>query len=566
MMAKRGVMRSIYAVIAGALVAGLSSTFSFASSDRSSMPITDTRAAPIAATHSGQVEGMTAGELNVFKGIPFAEAPRWKQPMPVKPWSEIKPVKEFGPVCYQPKVGHTMMFDGTSVPAPAMSENCLNLNIWAPKNARGVPVLFWIYGGAFWTGSGSVPMYDGAHLAERGMIVVTINYRVGPLGFLALPELSRESGDGTSGNYGLLDQIAALRWVKANIAAFGGDPAHVTIAGQSAGGMSVVALMASPAARGLFAQAIAQSSLMPALPEMHGSKHGLPSAEQIGSKLAEALQAPTLAVLRAMDPAQVTDAAMQHGYMPQMTVDGRLLPQQLIEIFREGRQAHVPLLAGFTSGEMRSLKQQVPKAPASAAEYESTIRSRYGDLAAAFLALYPAADMAQSILAASRDATFGWSAETLVRTNTDIGKPAYLYYFDHGYPAADAAGLHAFHASELPFQFGTIERTPTIWPKILATAESRTLSDAMLDYWASFVATGKPSAKGQPDWPAYTSNAAYMSFAAAPTASHKLLPGTYDLIDSVACRRRESGKQGWGAFDVGVGAPTLPAKTPKCQR
>lgn len=520
--------------------------------------------APVVTTSTGQLEGQAEGLLNVFKGIPYAAPPvgplRWKAPQPPASWSGIRKATAYGPACFQPRPKLSNIYEGKPVP---MSEDCLTLNIWAPKDARNAPVFFWIYGGALWGGSNRDPLYDGSHLAEHGLVVVAINYRVGPLGWLALPALSAESPNGVSGNYGLLDQIAALRWVQTNIHAFGGDAANVTIAGESAGGLSVMYLMASPQARGLFAKAIAQSAYMISMPELKEAKYGIPSAEASGTKFIDELHVPNLAALRAMDPAKLTDEAAADRFAPWVTVDGHFVPHQLVDIFEKGEQAHVPLLAGFNSGEIRSLRILAPPPPASKTEYTSIIRDRYGDLADEFLQQYPATNLEESILATTRDALYGWTAEELVRKQTAIGEPAYLYFFDHGYPAADNAGLHGFHASELPFMFGNLDGTPPLWPKVPDAPEQHKLSKAMMDYWASFARTGKPIANGEPDWPAFGSDDAYMAFTNAPHPSNHLLPGMYKLTNQTVCRRRLAGNQPWG-WNVGIASPKLPPPSAKC--
>ena len=230
---------------------------------------------PIVDAPAGKVEGQIEGQLRVFKGIPYALPPvgaaRWHPPSPMPRWAGVKKATEFGPACFQPNTRGRSIYTGEPLP---MSEDCLSLNIWAPAGARNAPVFFWIHGGALWGGSSRDPLYDGARLAAQGIVVVSINYRLGVLGWLAHPELSKESPLGVSGNYGLLDQIEALRWVRNNIGAFGGDPANVTIAGESAGGLSVMYLMASPAARGLFAKAIAESAYMISTPELKQSRFG----------------------------------------------------------------------------------------------------------------------------------------------------------------------------------------------------------------------------------------------------------------------------------------------------
>jgi para-nitrobenzyl esterase len=407
-------------------------------------------------------------------------------------------------------------------------------------------------------------MYDGAKLAARGAVVVSINYRVGVLGWLAHPELSAESHQGISGNYGLLDQIRALMWVRDNIAAFGGDPANVTIAGESAGGLSVMYLMASPVARGLFHKAIAQSAYMISTPALKTAVHGAPAAEQAGLTMMHMLQQPNLAALRAMDAEQLTGASLAVGFAPFGAVDGYVLPDQLVNVFDQGKQAHVPMIAGFNSGEIRSLLALAPPVPASAATYESAIRERYGDLADAFLKLYPSSDLRESILAASRDALYSWTAERLVRKQAAIGVPAYLYLWDHGYPAADSAGLHAFHASELPYVFDTFHGTPPLWPKNPDTPEDRGLAEAMGDYWISFAKTGTPVSANRARWPGYADDGGYMRFAGAPMAEHGLMSGMFALNEEVMCRRRTEGTLAWN-WNTGLAAPKTPTKTARCE-
>ena len=514
---------------------------------------------------AGSVEGRVEGQLRVFKGIPYTSPPvgaaRWKAPIPMPRWTGVRKAVEFGPACFQPKVTLSSVYSRDPLP---MSEDCLTLNIWTPHNARNLPVFFWIHGGALTGGSSREPLYDGTRLAEQGLVVVSINYRLGVLGWLAHPELSAESPDGISGNYGLLDQIEALRWVHRNIGAFGGDPVNVTIAGESAGALSVMYLMASPPARGLFAKALAESAYMISTPELKERRFGSPSAEESGAKLAAALHAENIAALRAMDAHAIADAAPAAGFAPWGAIDGHVLPRQLVDVFDKGEQAPVPLLAGFNAGEIRSLRVLAPKPPATSAEYESIIRDRYGDLADEFLRLYPSANMQESIWATTRDALYGWTAERLARKQTALGIPAFLYFFDHGYPAEDAAGLHAFHASELPYVFGAFDGTPPLWPRVPATPRETRLSDAMIGYWSSFARTGRPGAAHEPDWPAFGSAAAYMAFEDGPQPSTHLMPGMYELNEQVVCRRHASGDMVWG-WNVGVASPKLPAKTAQCK-
>lgn len=521
---------------------------------------------PMAHPPAGPVRGQAEGAVDVFRGIPYAQPPvgwrRWRAPAELPAWREARDATRFGPACHQP------VARGTSIYAPAepleMSEDCLFLNVWAPRDARDAPVFVWIHGGALTTGAGHEAMYDGARLAaEQGMVVVTINYRLGVLGYLAHPELSAESPRNVSGNYGLLDQIAALRWIQANIAAFGGDPGNVTIAGESAGALSVLYLMASPQAHGLFHRAIAQSAYMISTPELRSRRHGDPPAEAVGLWLQAQLGRSDLAELRGMEAQALTTAALQAGYAPWGTIDGDVLPEQLVEVFDRGQQAPVPLLAGFNEGEIRSLRFLAPPAPADAAAYEAAVRERYGDLADAFLALYPADDLAESLLAAPRDALYGWTAERLGRRHTAAGQAAFIYLFDHGYPAADEADLHAFHAAEIPYVFGAFDRLPPRWPAIPDTTGERALSQAMMAYWARFARDGVPTAPGQPDWPAYGSARAYLAFEDAPAARERVMPGMFELREAEVCRRRVAGGSPWN-WAVGVAAVPLPPSAPGC--
>ncbi len=514
---------------------------------------------PIVNSPAGSVEGTNEGTLRAFKGIPYAVPPlgsgRWRPSMPLAPWSGIKEAKQFGPACMQPVWRIKNIYAQNIEP---ISEDCLTLNIWAPADAKKTPVFVWIYGGALVTGAAKEVLYDGTKLAQRGVIVVTFNYRLGVLGYLAHPQLSAESPQGVSGNYGLLDQIEALNWVKRNIEAFGGDPSNVTIAGESAGALSVVYLMASPYARGLFGKAIAESAYMISTPSLKENKFGETASELAGKRLATTLGASGIADMRAMDAETLTNTAVAAHFSPFGTIDGKLLPRQLVDVFDRGEQAKVPLLAGFNSGEIRSLTVLAPAVPGSASEYESTIRDRYGDLADEFLRLYPSSNMQESIFATTRDALYGWTAERLAKKQAALGVPSYLYLFDHGYPEADSAGLHAFHASELPYVFGTADRTPQYWPKIPATAQEKALSDAMLDYWTSFARTGTPRAANAPDWPMYGANAAYMNFGAAPHAADHVFPGMYALHEESVCRRHANGDMPWN-WTVGLASPKLPA-------
>ena len=556
----------MWIAVVGCLAAGLVTTPLYCVQENSTTASTsDAKRSSIVKTPAGKIEGLTEGRLHVFKGIPYVLPPvgpaRWRPPSPMPRWKGVRRATEFGAACLQPKPQLSTVY--TRDPMP-MSEDCLTMNIWTPIDARNAPVFFWIYGGALVGGASREPMYDGSRLANQGIVVVSINYRLGVLGWLAHPELSAESPAGVSGNYGLLDQIEALRWVHRNIGSFGGDPSNVTIAGESAGALSVMYLMAAPDARGLFSKGIAESAYMISMPELKRRSFGSPSAEENGTKLAAALHMKDIAALRAMDASELAAAAPATGYAPWPTIDGHVLLRQLVDVFDRGEQAPVPLLAGFNSGEIRSLRILAPPPPATASEYETTIHERYLDLADEFLRLYPSTNLQESIWATTRDALYGWTAERLVRKQAALGPPSFLYFFDHGYPSEEAAGLHAFHASELPYVFGTFGNTPPLWPKIPPTPEEKKLSDAMIGYWSSFARTGRPQAANEPDWPAFGAKGDYMAFVDAPHPLQNLMPGMYALDEEVVCRRRASGEIGWN-WNWGIVSPKMPSPAEQCK-
>ncbi|MEO9132713.1 MAG: carboxylesterase family protein [Sphingomonas sp.] len=515
--------------------------------------------APQVRVRQGLLQGIVdpGAQVVAWKGIPYAKPPvgdlRWRPPAPAPAWTGVHDATAFGAACVQPPSSPTSLYYGGMA---STSEDCLTLNIWAPAGARKMPVMVWIHGGALSGGSSSEPLYDGAKLARQGIVLVSINYRLGLLGFFAHPALSAESPQHLSGNYGLLDQIAALHWVQDNISAFGGDPTKVTIAGESAGGLSVIALLASPRARGLFSKAISESGYLPSYRALHAESHGLPSSEDAGTALAKAAGLSSAADLRAADLAVLFKAGLATGWQPEPVIDGFVLKRQMADTFARGEQAKVPVLAGFNEGEIRSLLFLMPKAPASQSAYLADVRRRFGTAAPAYLAVYPGSDPKADVMASIRDGLYGWAAQYLVRRQAAAGQPTYLYFFRHSTPAERARDLAAFHASEVPYIFGQVGASATLgpnWPRPPLTDEESRLSDAMMGYWASFVKTGVPTAPGEVAWPRFTArNHAWLDLDDRPSAKRDLTPAAFAWADALVARRRLQG-QGW-RLDIGFSA------------
>jgi para-nitrobenzyl esterase len=517
---------------------------------------------PEVRVHAGVLKGTLDKGVSAYKGIPYAKPPvgelRWRAPVAATAWKGVRDATAFGAACLQAPWSPNGLYSGAK-PLP-LSEDCLTLNVWAPAGAKKLPVMVWIHGGALSGGSSSEPLYDGTKLAQRGIILVSINYRLGLLGFLAHPALSAEA-HGLSGNYGLLDQIEALRWVRDNIGAFGGDPRQVTIAGESAGGLSVIALMTSPPARGLFARAITESGYMPSYRALNEDTLGLPSAEAGGAALGKAAGVSTAAELRAADLMTLYKAGVATGWQPEPVIDGFVLKRQFADSFARGEQARVPVLAGFNEGEIRSLRFLAPKAPATQVAYQADVQGRFGAEAAAFLAIYPGADPRADAMNSIRDGLYGWAAQNVVRQQAAMGQGAYLYYFRHSTPAELARDLAAFHASELPYIFGQIGPDGTIgpnWPRPPLTRDEARLSEAMMGYWVSFVRTGVPSATGEPAWPRFNARQrGYLDIGDLPTAQRDLQPAAFAWADALVAKRRQQGR-GW-RLDIGFSA--FPART-----
>jgi para-nitrobenzyl esterase len=470
---------------------------------------------------SGLLAGARSADGTVcsFKGVPYAEPPvgplRWKPPQPPQPWNGIRPATAFGPRSIQPnRPTHAVGYFG---PEPE-SEDCLTLNIWtaarAPDEKR--PVMVWFHGGAFLVGSGSLPIFHGDTLARRGVVLVTVNYRLGRLGFLAHPELSAEQSYRGSGNYGHLDQLEALRWIKANIAAFGGDPGCVTIFGQSAGSSTVNTLMASPLAKGIFQRAIGQSG---------GSffTHALPQinvAEKSGLKFARALGARSIDELRAKPACEIQFArppdnkliefydSNDAGGIDRATawpiIDGHLLKERVFETFARGAQNDVPLLTGATADE-GSTQPPIP----TLAEHKRRAVAEYGDMAAAFLKAFPANSDTEAQQTGRRiigTRVFNWENWTWASMQAETGRSGvYFYHFNHAPPKpiiGDRGDLSrdigVFHTAEIPYVFQTLDARSWPWRD-----EDRALSDRMAAYWTNFAASGNPNGPELPAWPRF---------------------------------------------------------------
>jgi len=436
--------------------------------------------------------GTSTPEVRVFKGIPFAAPPvgelRWKAPKPAAHWEGVRKAEEFSPICMQGNGG-----GGTQ----RMSEDCLYLNVWtgAKSASEKRPVMVWIYGGGYSTGSGSQPMYDGEALAKKGAVVVTLNYRLGAFGFFSYPELTKESDRRGAANFGLMDSIAALQWVQKNIAAFGGDPKRVTIFGESAGAGAVANLQAAPQAKGLFERAIGDSSAWSTA--SIAKLNTLAEAEQTGAKLAETLGAKSLAELRAKPAADILKAGRGTGPV----VDGWLIPEDPGKVFAEAKHTQVPVITGSNRDESFNNAR-------TAEDFIAAARKKYGDLADNFLKLYPAATDEQA-----RDSAFFSGRDEMAfvmrnwaRLASKPGKTkSYLYYFTEQPPRVPGAKgpfaptVHgsATHVSEILYVFNHLDNSRT-W-----TDQDREVADNMSSYWVNFATTGDPNGKGLAKWPVF---------------------------------------------------------------
>lgn len=472
---------------------------------------------------TGKISGAAGRnpDIHVFKGIPYAKPPvgnlRWKPPQAPVAWTGIRSATEFGHACMQLPYPETSLY--YSPPKP-MSEDCLYLNVWTGAKSEGErrPVMVWIHGGAFTRGSGAIPTYDGEHLASKGIVLVTINYRLGVFGFLAHPDLTREADKKASGNYALLDIVKALEWVRQNIAAFGGDANRVTIFGESAGSFAVNLLQASPLARGLFHRAIGQSG---ANFGNGGSRTlALGAAEKDGAKLSA-----SIVDLRARPASELLKSA--GTFRP--VVDKWFLPADVSTVFANGEQNDVPLLAGYNQDEGTTLAPWT----GNAQYFAGMLRQRYPAFASELLQIYPAAtdeEAARSYYASFRDQSMGWQMRTWVRSAVKTGKsPAYLYYFTRVPPGADLKKYGAYHAAEIQYVFGNLN------PRRQWEDADRELSAAMSDYWVNFAATGDPNRKGARHWPKYDAHKDQsMVFGDHVTVQTGVNRKALDLLDRIA--------------------------------
>jgi para-nitrobenzyl esterase len=465
----------------------------------------DVLAAPV-HVEGGDIVGAASsdGTISRYLGIPYAAAPigglRWRPPQPAAPWQGILETTHFAPGCLQPLPAPGSFYQKEFfLTSERQSEDCLYLNVYAPSRASAnrLPVMVWFHGGGFSQGSGSLPSFDGDALARRGVVLVTINYRLGPLGFMTHPELDAESADHVSGNYGLLDMMAALRWVQANITGFGGDPQNVTIFGQSAGALGVGAMMASPLAHGLFLRAIVESDPMFG---MNDPTQTLAQSEQGGARFADALGAHTLAELRMLPGPELVQAigvngskAVGFGLRP--NVDGHVLPRDLPEMIATGRGNGEAILIGTNFDEGTQLLQ--PTTPEGLA---ALAKRRFGAQADMVADLYKGSDGSSATAAQDRmqsDYLLAASArEALVLAGQ--GKPAYAYRFTRAAPGSDPIKVGAFHSAELAYVFGTQASIERPWQP-----RDRELAEQLQLYWTNFARSGDPNGNGLPAWPRF---------------------------------------------------------------
>jgi para-nitrobenzyl esterase len=497
----------------------------------------------------GRVAGTVANGIASFKGIPFAAPPvgdlRWKAPQPVKPWPGVKKATTYASSCMQDP-----MFEKLFAATSGLSEDCLYVNVWTPAKSAtdALPVMVWIYGGGFVGGMTGIPAYDGARLAEKGVVLVSIAYRVGAFGFLAHPALSKERGKG-SGNYGLHDQIAGLRWVRENIARFGGDPSRVTIFGESAGGISVSMLAASPAAKGLFHRAISESggSFAPPRYTNEGGQNVPPLrvAEAAGERFLKKLGVADIAAARAL-PAEKVQAAQGPGmattdaFWP--VFDGDVLPGDQYELYAAGRFNDTPVLIGTNSDEGALFA-----APgATPQRFESAVRDGYGKYAEAVLAAYPHGTPQEAAKAEKdlfRDSLFAWHTWAWARLHAQNGRgKAFVYFFDHR-TSRSVGGAN--HGDDIAFVFRNLNVGGIMGPPVPPRPEDVAMSELLSSYWVNFAKTGDPNGAGLPPWPAFTTaDQRAMHFDTKPGARPVPNLTQLEALDAYYAWRRDEIKAG----------------------
>ena len=490
-------------------------------------------------TENGLISGASKEGISVFKGVPFAAPPvgdlRWKAPVPAHNWKGIRRCDVFSASAMQTKPVPFMMYtEEYLAPQEPLSEDCLYLNVWTGAKAATakLPVIVFIHGGGFVSGAGSCPIYEGTEIAKKGVVFVTINYRLGVFGFLAHPELTKESGTHSSGNYAFLDQIAALKWVKRNIAAFGGDAGKVTIMGQSAGAFSVNALAASPLAKGLFRGVIAESGGM----FNNDRNKPLITAENEGKGLAEKLKTPAIAEMRKIPAGEILTAAKGMNFTP--VVDGYVLPQRVYDLFKAGKQNDVALLTGWNTGD-----NFLAGKPLTSADYKAKVNHDYGELAAEFLKLYPGetdGEAATSQKDFARNQFAEWQTHTWASFQNKLGHhQSYIYWFSHIPPyQTEAQNFGAFHSAEIVFALNDLNTWNRPWKDV-----DRKLADKISSYWVNFARTGNPNGAGLPDWLAYNKQTGdIMQFNNIPILKHGLLKEKLALSDAIYERQNSDKK------------------------
>ncbi len=497
-------------------------------------------------TDAGTVAGSASadGKVQIFKGIPYAAPPvgalRWKEPQPVPSWQGVRKATEFGARCMQGNVYGDMVFRDA-----APSEDCLYLNVWTPKASPDakLPVMVWIHGGGFQAGATSEPRQDGEHLAHKGVVVVSMNYRLGIFGFFSHSALTKESPHHASGNYGLQDQAAALQWVRKNIAAFGGDPENVTIFGESAGSISVSALMVSPLSKGLIHRAIGESGAFFGRTQ---NPRPLADSEKEGTKFAQSTGAGTLEKLRAMTSQQTLDAATKdkNGFHFGPNIDGYFFPESPAEIYAKGNQTHVALLAGWNRDEGNYHGFFGADLPTKE-NYAKKANQMFGEKAAEALKAFPGETDEQVKSSADLLATanfIGYGTWKWIEMQTKTGDAAvYRYEFDQAPPLAPRAagapaatdGPRAYHSAEIEFVFGMLDSKKLPW-----RPEDYDLSEQMGSYWTNFARTGNPNQEELPDWPRYGKEGAYMvmHLVTQPRATPDQQRAQYLLLDKLAAK------------------------------